>query len=355
MTLEELGYKSTLEEYRKEHQLDHFEVGRVTVEHKDRYTVRTTEGEYEAEITGNLRFTARDRSDFPAVGDWVAISEYEENKVLIHHIFPRSTIIQRQAVGKFGEKQIIGTNIDYAFIVQAVNRDFSINRIERYLTICHDGGVEPIILLNKIDLISEEELNDLLVSIQNRMPDVPVIAMSNETGQGLESLTQTISAGKTYCLLGSSGVGKSTLINKISGSESMKTDAIGLATQRGKHVTSHRELVVLEKGGILIDNPGMREVGIGDATEGLELTFEDITKLAQNCKYSNCTHVHETGCAIIEAVENGEISEQLYSNYLRMEREKSHFESTLAERRKKDKEFGKMVKHIKKNQNRNKY
>lgn len=355
MTLEELGYKSTLEEYRKEHQLYHFEVGRVTVEHKDRYTVRTTEGEYEAEITGNLRFTARDRNDFPAVGDWVAISEYEENKVLIHHIFPRSTIIQRQAIGKFGEKQIIGTNIDYAFIVQAVNRDFSINRIERYLTICHDGGVEPIVLLNKIDLISEEELNELLVSIQNRMPDIPVIAISNETGQGLESLTQTISAGKTYCLLGSSGVGKSTLLNKISGSKSMKTDAIGLATQRGKHVTSHRELVVLEKGGILIDNPGMREVGIGDATEGLELTFEDITKLVQNCKFSNCTHVHETGCAIIEAVENGEISEQLYSNYLKMEREKSHFESSLAERRKKDKEFGKMVKHIKKNNKRDKY
>ena len=348
MILSDLGYNIDLENYRKDQHLDSFGVGRVISEHKERYVVKTAEKEYEGEIIGNIRFSAHNRSDFPAVGDWVAISEYDEEKVLIHSVFPRKTIIERQAVGQQGEKQIIATNIDYAFIVQAVDRDFNINRIERYLTICNASYVKPIILLNKIDLIKEAELAKLITTVQKRIKQVPVIAISNASLKGIERLKESLEKGKTYCLLGSSGVGKSTLLNNISGKALMKTDSISVSTKKGRHITSHRELIILENGGILIDNPGMREVGIADTTSGLEITFNTIVNLSQNCKFKDCTHITEIDCAIIAAVESGEIDRLSYENYLKMEREKEHFESTVAEKRKKDKDFGKMIKNYKK-------
>ncbi len=355
MTLEDLGYLSDLENYRKDQKLDSFGVGRVISEHKERYVVKTTEKEYDAEIIGNLRYSALNRSDFPAVGDWVAISEYDEDKVLIHAVFPRKTMIERQAVGKQGEKQIIATNIDYAFIVQAVDRDFNINRIERYLTICNASKVKALIILNKIDLINELELEKMISEVQERVKQVPVIAISNETQKGIEELSERMLKGKTYCLLGSSGVGKSSLLNTLSGKQQMKTNAISTSTSKGRHVTSHRELLVLENGGILIDNPGMREVGIADSTDGLEMTFDTIIKLSKQCKFKDCTHTTEIACAVLEAVEQGEIDENSYENYLKMEREKEHFESTIVEKRKKDKDFGKMIKTFKKNRKSNKY
>ncbi len=354
MTLEDLGYNATLENYRKENQLGAFGVGRVVLEHKERYVVKTETDEFEAEIIGNLRFSAQSRADFPAVGDWVAISEYDENKVLIHSIFPRKTIIERQSVGKFGEKQIIATNIDYAFIVQAVDRDFNVNRIERYLTICYTAKVEPIIVLSKVDLVSENELQELIKQIESRIKNVAILTISNQSLDGYEKLKSIIEKGKTYCLLGSSGVGKSTLTNNLSGGDLMKTGSISLSTSKGKHVTSHRELVVLESDGILIDNPGMREVGMTDVGEGLAQTFDVILELANNCKYSDCKHINERGCAVLEAVENNIVDRATYENYQKMEREKFHFESTVAEKRKRDKQFGKMVKEIMKNKKHNK-
>ncbi len=354
MTLEDLGYNIDFENYRKEQNLDSLGLGRVISEHKERYVVKTTENEYDAEIIGNLRFLAHQRSDFPAVGDWVAISEYDEDKVLIHSIFPRKTIIERQAVGQQGEKQIIATNIDFAFIVQAVDRDFNINRIERYLTICNTSNVKPIIILNKIDLIEDTELTKLIANVQDRIKQVPLITISNETLIGVDRLKESIIKGKTYCLLGSSGVGKSTLLNNLSGKAIMKTNSISASTNKGRHITSHRELIYLENGGILIDNPGMREVGIVDSVDGLEITFNTIVELSQNCKFKDCTHIHENGCAILEAVEKGEIDKDSYQNYLKMEREKTHFESTVTEKRKKDKDFGKMIKNYKKDKKRNK-
>ena len=349
MTLEDFGYNIDLENYRKDQNLDSFGVGRVISEHKERYVVKTPENEYDAEIIGSLRFSAHKRSDFPAVGDWVAISEYDDDKVLIHSIFPRNIIIERQAVGKQGEKQIIATNIDYAFIVQAVDRDFNINRIERYLTICYTSNVVPIIILNKIDLINDSELTELVSKVQERIKQVPIITISNETLTGIEKLKENIKKGKTYCLLGSSGVGKSTLLNNLSGKQLMKTNTISESTNKGRHITSHRELLVLKDGGILIDNPGMREVGIADSTEGLEITFETIIELSKDCKFKDCTHTTEIDCAVLAAVERGEIEENFYANFLKMEHEKEHFESTVAERHKKDKDFGKMIKNYKKN------
>ena len=341
-----LGYNQNLAKYRIEHNLQTFDVGRVIVEHKDRYIVKTENGDFDAEIIGNLRYTAQSRTDFPAVGDWVAISEYDEHKVLIHAVFPRNTLIRRKAVGKDGEEQIIASNIDYAFIVQAVNRDFNLNRLERYLTICHDSRVQPIIVISKIDLISEPETQAILHTIHERMDDVPVIAISNENRNGLEELKKHIISGKTYCVLGSSGVGKSSLINNLTGQDVLKTDTIGEKTDRGKHVTSHRELIVLEQGGIIIDTPGMREVGLADMAEGLSLTFDQIAALAKSCKYKDCTHVHENGCAVKEAVEAGKIDQEMYSNYLKLEREQDHYTASKAERRKRDRKLGKMYKTI---------
>ena len=355
MKLEHFGYHNNLEKFRLQHNLMAFEVGRIISEHKERYTVKTEKGELEAEITGHLRYTANTREDFPAVGDWVAISEYDDNKVLIHSIFPRKTIIERQAVGKQGEKQIIATNIDFAFIVLAVNRDFNINRVERYLTICNATQVKPIIILNKIDLVNAIDLANLISKVKARVKQVPVIAISNESQKGIESLKKHIVKGKTYCLLGSSGVGKSSLVNTLTAKQLMKTNTISTSTNKGRHVTSHRELIVLDTGGIIIDNPGIREVGITDSNGGLDKTFEKIVQLSNNCKFKDCTHTIEIGCAVISAVESDKLDKLFYENYLKMNREKEHFESTVAEKRKKDKNSGKMFKQIKKLKKSNKY
>jgi ribosome biogenesis GTPase len=355
MKLEDLGYNDKLENLRIENNLKDFEIGRVISEHKERYIVKTEKGEFESEITGNLRFSAKSREDFPAVGDWVALTTYDSDFSIIHKILPRFSIISRQAVGQFGEIQIIATNIDYALLVQSVDRDFNINRLERYLTICYSSKVNPIIVLTKTDLINEQVKAEIIESINQRIKNISVFSISNKTQDGYETLKLTIEKGKTFCMLGSSGVGKSTLLNNLSGRTIMRTDAISQSTSKGRHITSHRELIVLENGGILIDNPGMREVGIVDTAYGLESTFDMIFSLSQNCKFKDCTHTNEVGCSVLEAVEKGEIDGSSYENYLKMEKEKSHFESSVVERRKKDKDFGKMVKNYKKDISKNKY
>lgn len=355
MKLKDFGYNDKLEKFRLENNLKDFEVGRVVSEHKERYIVKTEKGELEAEITGNLRFSSNSREDFPAVGDWVALTEYDSGFSLIHKVLPRSSIISRQNVGQAGEKQIIATNIDYALIVQAADRDFNINRLERYLTICNSSKVSPIIVLTKIDLIDEHRLSEILEKIKARIKNVPIIAISNKSQDGFDKIKAIIEKAKTYCMLGSSGVGKSTLLNRLSGKTIMQTNTISQSTNKGRHVTSHRQLVILENGGILIDNPGMREVGIADSTGGLEITFDRIFRLSQNCKFKDCTHTNEIGCAVLEALEKGEIDKASYENYLKMEREKTHFESTIAEKRKKDKAFGKRLKDYKKDRNKKKY
>jgi ribosome biogenesis GTPase len=348
ITLQDLGYDPSLDDFRKTQNLETFDLGRVVSEHKERYAVRTTDREYDAEIIGHLRYSAQQRADFPAVGDWVAVSEYDEGKALIHAVFPRKTVLERQTVGKAGETQIIAANIDWAWIVQAADRDFNTNRIERYLTICHAAAVKPVVLLNKIDLADPAVLAQQLAQLKERLVDVPVRTISNETGAGIAELKDSMLKGETYCLLGSSGVGKSTLLNNLSGVQWMQTDAISASTQKGRHVTSHRELVVLDNGAILIDNPGMREVGIADPGSGLETTFDRILERAKDCRFKDCSHTTEEGCAVLQAVENGEIAPGAYENYLKMEREKAHFEMTVAERRKKEKDFGKLIKHYKK-------
>lgn len=350
MQLEDLGYTDTLKRFWNENDLKDFEPARVIEEHKEQYIVRTSSGEYEAEITGTLRYTASGREDFPAVGDWVAITVYEGGLAIIHRILPRRSILKRSAVGRFGETQVIATNIDHAFLMQAADRGFNLNRLERYLTLCNASRVSPIVVLSKIDLIDAEELSALTERIRHRIGNIPLIPISTVTRKGLEALQAMIEKGKTYCLLGSSGVGKSTLVNILSGRTVMRTDRISESTGKGRHVTSHRALVELPNGGLLIDNPGMREVGIADSGEGLEVTFDRIARLAGDCRFKDCTHTNETGCAVREALQKGEIDEDAYQNYLKLRKEEAYFESSLVERRKKDRAFGKMLKNYKKHQ-----
>jgi ribosome biogenesis GTPase len=355
LKLEDLGYNDDFEKARVEQDLDGFEIGRVIAEHKRQYRVKTVAGEFEAGITGNLRYVATCREDYPAVGDWVALTTADTSSSKIHGVLPRFSIIKRQAVGKAAKVQVIAANVDYAFIVQAIDRDFNVNRLERYLTICSSSEVNPVIILSKIDLIDDVRTNEIIDSIKARISDVPVFALSNETQCGYDAIKDLMKPGKTYCLLGSSGVGKSTLLNNLSGRNIMKTASIGQSTNRGRHVTSHRELIVLEHCGILIDNPGMREVGITDGSEGLEITLNQIATLSQGCKFRDCAHKTEVGCAVIEAVEKGEMDRESYDNYLKMEREKSRFESSVVQRRRSDKDFGKKVKNYKKWSKKNEY
>jgi len=344
MKLEDFGYNEKIEKFRVENNLQEFEIGRVISEHKERYIVKTEKDDIEAEITGNLRFSANSRMDYPAVGDWVALSIYDSNFAIIHKIIPRLSSISRQAVDKFGEIQIIASNIDYAFIVQALDRDFNINRMERYLTVCYSSKVTPIIILTKTDLINEQSKIEILHSIYGRIKDVSVFAISNETLDGYETLNSLIEKGKTYCMLGSSGVGKSTLLNKLSGKNIMKTGAISESTGKGRHFTSHRELIISETGGIFIDNPGMRELGIVDTDNGLETTFDIVISLARKCKFKDCTHTNESGCSVIEAIENGKLDKSVFDNFKKMQREKLFFDTSVYEKRKKEKIFGKIVK-----------
>ncbi len=355
ITLKELGYTESLQQFRVERNLLSFQVGRVISEHKERYVVKTETGELDAELIGNLRFSAESRYDFPAVGDWVSVSEYDEHKALIHAIFPRKSIIERKAAGKAIQTQIIATNIDYGIIVQAVDRDFNLNRVERYLTICHASRIKPLVILSKIDLISPSELDSMVEMTRERLKGVPIMQISNKSKLGCDLLLEQIEKGMTYCLLGSSGVGKSSLLNTIAGKDYMKTGDISSSVKKGRHITSHRELIVLDNGGIFIDNPGMREVGIGDVGEGLEMTFDVIGELAQHCKFRDCTHINESGCAVLAAVEKGDIELEILDNFQKMQREKEHFESSLAEKRKKDKQFGKMYKEVMKHKKQRKF
>jgi ribosome biogenesis GTPase len=355
MNLNDLGLTAELSDYLNDQDLSILSLGRVTQEHRERYIVSTGECDFEAEITGNLRFTANSRSDFPAVGDWVAIAIYDSNFALIHKVFPRRSVLERQTVGKFGEKQIISANVDIAFIIQSIDNNFNINRLERYLAICYSAGIEPVLVISKIDLSTEQEIQEAISELGKRDKKVKYILLSNQSKAGLDTIIDFIEKGKTYCVVGSSGVGKSTLINNLLKKNILKTREISESTNKGTHTTGHRELFVLENGGIIIDTPGMKELGMTDNLEGIETTFQEIFNLTLKCRLPSCSHMNEKGCAVIEALNTGTIDRDSLDNFRKILREQERFQSSVADKRKKDREFGKMAKEIMKEKKKNKY
>lgn len=344
----------TIENYMKENGVSFDEIARVITVHKERYIIQSGSSVFKAEITGNIRFTAQSGTDFPTVGDWIRFTPMDDENAIILEILPRFSKLERQAVGKHGDVQLIAANVDVAFIVQAVGHDYNPNRLERYLAVCYAGNIQPILVLSKTDLIAESECKQLVDDVKQRISNIKTIALSNETKQGLDFLKNELEAYKTYCFLGSSGVGKSTIINHLLDKEVLETRSISESTSKGRHTTSHRELFVLENDSIVIDTPGMRELGVTDSSEALEMTFDAISELTSRCKFSDCSHSNETGCAVLAAVESGELSEEAYENYLKLKREQEHFSSTLYEKRQRDKEFGKMIKSVLKEKKRSK-
>jgi ribosome biogenesis GTPase len=355
MNLLDLGFTKELSAFVTENNLSNFSIGRVTQEHRERYVVSDGINEFDAEITGNLRFSANSRADFPAVGDWVAMTTYDSDQAIIHKILPRRSILERQAVGKFGEIQIISTNIDVALIIQSINNNFSINRLERYLTICYSVNIEPVLVISKIDLSTEKEIQSAISDLEKRDKKVKYILLSNMTLKGLDQILDFIQTGKTYCVVGSSGVGKSTLINNLLKKNILRTGQISHSTNKGKHITDHRELFVLENGGIIIDTPGMRELGMTDNTEGTKTTFQEISDISFRCKFPDCKHINETGCAVIEALNNGTIDKDSYDNFQKIHKEQERFQTNIAEKRRKDKVFGKVIKNYYKDKKKNEY
>ncbi len=351
--LEDLGYDDFFEANRQKAGWGGFSVGRVMVEHRGAYKVRSANGEYLARITGKQMFEAASREDYPAVGDWVALDELVEGQAVIRGILPRQAVIKRKYgdKNKAGEKdktQIIAANIDIAFVVESAGRDYNLNRFERYFAAAAAGGIKPAIILNKVDLLPKEELEMKISEIKNRFNDADVIFTSTITREGLDELKAYIVKGKTYCFLGSSGVGKSSLINKLLGEDIIRTGEISAAVGRGKHVTTSREMYFLPDSGIVIDNPGMREVGMADSGAGIDKLFDEITALAEKCKFADCAHTHEPGCQVLAALADGRLDANKYANYINLKKEAEYYEMTELEKKEKDRKFGKFINNAKK-------
>jgi ribosome biogenesis GTPase len=343
MKIEDLGYNQYFELKRNELGLGDFSVARVIAEFKGSYKIKNEKGEYLAKITGKQIFKALKREDYPAIGDWVVITELDKETAVIRSVLPRLTMIKRKYGGK---TQIIATNIDVAFVIESVvDRDYNLNRFERYFAIAENGGVKPVIILNKIDLLSNEELIEKLTELKVRFPNIDIIPTSIVSATGLNDLKNYIIKGKTYCFLGSSGVGKSSLINKLLGGSVIKTEDISSYSGRGKHITTSRQMYFLENGGIMIDNPGMREVGTADTRQGIDTFFDEITTLAQKCQYSDCTHTHEPGCEVIRVMKSGKLDKEKYSNYINLKKEAEFYEMDNVGKREKNRQFGKFKKN----------
>ncbi|HEX7456562.1 MAG TPA: ribosome small subunit-dependent GTPase A [Candidatus Nanoarchaeia archaeon] len=323
--------------------MDRYLVARVIAEYREAYRVRSVTGEYLAKITGKQMVNSPSREDYPAVGDWVVITEPDKERAVIRSILPRKTILRKKYSNKH-ESQIIATNIDVAFVIGSVDRDYNLNRFERYFVLANDGNIKPAIILNKIDLISDAELNLKIGQIKDRFNDVDIIPTSTITERGLAKLMRHIIKGKTYCFLGSSGVGKSSLINKLLGRNTIKIREVSHRTGRGKHATTSREIYFLENGGIVIDNPGMREVGMADSSAGIENVFSEVTTLSKDCKYVDCKHTYEPGCAVLNAVKSKKLDENKYLNYVKLKKEAEYYGMTELEKRRKDRRFGGFVK-----------
>ena len=351
--LESIGYSEWFKSRVDNEKSVAHDVARVVSVHKDSYTVTKGGEDIFAELSGNLLYCSDTASELPTTGDWVYADFYDDDThAIIYGVFPRKTLLKRKAAGKLVDFQLIAANIDAAFIIQSLNENFNLRRLERYLVMVNESGIEPIILLSKCDLLPKEEVDEIKEKVLGIAPQTTVMEFSNLRRENIDSVSGSLKSGFTYCLLGSSGVGKTTLLNSIIGNDKYETQSVSKVQSKGRHTTTSRQLVRLECGAMIIDTPGMRELGGMSVDDGLDETFSEILELSQSCKFSNCSHTNEKGCAILAAIKAGELSGQRYQNYLKMKKESEFNQMTYLEKRKKDKKFGKLIKSTIKNKQR---
>jgi ribosome biogenesis GTPase len=350
--LEQLGFDNWIQESIPDENLQHFEIARVIAVHKDSFLVSNGAVEVVAELVGKLMYSASSPMDYPTVGDWVLVSFFDGNTfAIIHEVTPRKSLLKRKTPGKKVDFQLIAANIDVAFIIQSLNENFNLSRLERYLVMVNESNILPIVLLSKSDLLSAEEIQHCVSEIEKNIPHLQIAPFSNENESGLDRIKKIMQPRLTYCLLGSSGVGKTTLINKLIGESMYKTKTVSKKESKGRHATTNRQLIILHSGAMIVDTPGMRELGIFSVATGIDETFSEIITLSEQCHFKDCTHVNEKGCAVLNAIQKGELLADRYQNYLKMTKESSFHGMSYLEKRKKDKQFGKHCKTVMKHKN----
>ena len=304
---------------------------RVAAQHRGAYVLLSELGELRAdEASGRLEHEA-DADGMPAVGDWVAIAARpDEGAATIHAVLPRRTKFSRKVAGLASEEQVLAANVDAVFLVMSLNEDFNVRRLERYITMAWESGAQPVIVLTKTDLCPDWELR--VLEVEAIAFGVPVHAVSSISGEGLELVREHVTPGRTIALLGSSGVGKSTLVNTFAGEELLATQEIREDDGEGRHTTTHRQLVLLPDGGLVLDTPGMRELQLWESSDGIAETFSDVEELAAQCRFSDCAHRTEPGCAVQAAIEDGSLQFERWASYKKLQRELAHLERRLDKR-----------------------
>ncbi len=347
MKIEQLGFdKWFLDRIDPTKLIDH-QIARITAVNKDSYTVNNGKGDVSAEATGKLMFSANSPLDFPATGDWVIARYYDKNSLaIINEIVPRKSVLKRKTSGKKIEFQLIATNIDTGLIVQSLDTNYNLRRLERYLVMINESDIQPVVLLSKSDLLPINEIDKKITEIHALFPDIRVVPFSNKDNARLKLVKELLVPRKTYCLLGSSGVGKTTLINNLLDEVRLKTHSVREKDGKGRHITTRRQLINLKNEAMIIDTPGMREIGNFAVTTGIHSTFDEIEKLSNQCRFSDCSHTQEQGCSIVAALKNGIISQERYQNFLKLNKESAFYEMSYLEKKRKDKKFGKFVKSV---------
>jgi len=323
-------------------------IARVASVDRDQVLLLDAAGPFRAKIAGSFRHRTRLSHERPCVGDWVCVERKPGDTFgLIHKVLERRTSLRRKSAGNDVDFQMIGANLDTVVIAQSCHFDFNLKRLERYLVMVQEGGAEPLILLTKTDLVDPATLDAQLADIRSAGITAPVVTLSNVTQEGLDDFKRLLVPAKTYCFVGSSGVGKTTMINHLIGRDSLATGTVS-ETGEGRHTTVRRELIRLEGGALVIDNPGMREFGIVGVESGLDQGYADIAALASGCRYRDCGHTGEPGCAVRAAVEAGDIRQEHLDNLLKLKAESEFNDMSYAAKRKKNREFGRFIKSVKK-------
>ncbi len=328
MDLTSLGWNSHFQQHFDNNKMAGLIPARIVQEHKSLYLAIGQNGEYSVELSGKYRYQAAGKIDYPTVGDWVVISERDSGKATIQELLPRKSAFVRKEAGQRTSEQLVAANIDIVFLVSGLDNNYNLNRIERYLTLAYESGANPIILLNKCDL--RYDLDSIISEVESRAIGVPVIAISAATGDGIDKLAVHLKQGKTAAFLGSSGVGKSSIINRLLGENRLKVNAVREDDSRGLHTTTHRELLILPNGGIVIDTPGMRELQVWGDNGGLAAVFDDIEDIAKNCRFRDCSHQDEPGCAVKQSVRDGSLAQERFQSYLKLKKEMRYLEARQA-------------------------